>query len=120
MKTIRISMPDDVFARLSKRARKEKRSGIASLLLDGVGEHNEESETISVVNQALKAGERQEVGQKFRMKDLFPAKWELLDKGVRIRAGRQFFAKVSSDNDLKIKDLKKMASGHQFYVRIKD
>lgn len=110
-------MPDEVFERLRKRARKAGLPGIASLFLALANESNEDSDVVHVLNLAVKMAQRRTPGEKFRIKDLFgKKKWEDFEKGIRIRAGREFFLKVCAET-LGIEPLKKAASGHQWYMR---
>lgn len=115
LRSIRISMPEEVFFRLKKRAKKERHAGIASLLLAAVDEQNETSTTMDVVKQAVKLTQKKKVGVPFRLRDLFEARrWDSLEKGVRIRAGRQFYAAIQM-GDLPVRPIE--SDGHQFYVR---
>lgn len=118
MKTVRVTMSDEAFTTLSEQAKKAGLPGIASLLLKKAGALTDDAIAVDIKKKAaLRAGKKRP-GETFRLKDLFPdGAWDEFPKGVRIRAGRQFFDAVKDHAVAGVGVLQKKGGNHQFYVR---
>ena len=122
MKTVRVAISDENFTALSAKAKVLGLPGIASLLLKNSGMLNDETEAADIVKKAIKLARRKEAREEFRLKELFgPEDWDQFSKGARLRAGRQFAAKVLEEGvSLGLAKTGKTSSNHHTYVRRAD
>ena len=116
MKTVRVSMDDDVFAKLNRTAKKAGLHSVALLLLRKSGVSVSDSATaVNLVRRAQKNAKKQPLDQSFQVKDLLP-KWEELSTGVRLRVGRLFLQDARNVNHI-VKLAGKTGANHQLYKR---
>jgi Domain of unknown function (DUF1413) len=116
MKTVRVSMDDDVFSKLNREAKKAGLHSVALLLLDKSGVSVSDSATaVNLVRRAQKNAKKQPPGQSFQVKDLLP-KWEELPTGVRLRVGKLFLEDARTGNH-RVKLAGKTGANHQLYQR---
>ena len=115
MKTIKTAVDDAVYARLAKARRAAGLPSISALFLKNSGVLSDDDEAREIVKVALRRAAKQPQGYKFRLRDLFQdSLWEDFAKGARLRAGRQFFERVS-EATTGIRSLPKTSSNHQRY-----
>jgi Domain of unknown function (DUF1413) len=117
MKTVRVSMDDDVYSKLSRKAKKDGLHSIALLLLHKSGVSVSDSATaVNLVRRAQKNARKQPFKQSFQVKDLLSTAWEGLSKGVRLRVGKLFLEDARSGKH-KVKLAGKNSANHQLYQR---
>jgi hypothetical protein len=116
MKTVRVSMDDDIFSKLNREAKKAGLHSVALLLLDNSGVSVSDSATaVNLVRRAQKNAKKQPLSQSFQVKDLL-SRWEELPKGARLRVGRLFLEEARNGNhDVKLAG--KTGANHQLYQR---
>ncbi len=119
MKNVRITMADDVYEQIAAKAQVAGFSGISSYLLSLAGGDADESEVESILNRAREpAMTLTTVGKQFRLKALFGKdEWESYSKGVRIKAGKRFYADVIARKLPNIDEGPLTGSNHQTYIR---
>jgi len=116
MKTVRVSMDDDVFSKLNREAKKVGLHSVALFLLDKSGVSVSDSATaVNLVRRAQKNAKKQPLGQSFQVKDLLP-RWEELRTGVRLRVGKLFLEDARNGNH-RVKLAGKTGANHQLYHR---
>ena len=116
MKTVRVSMDDEVFSRLNREARKAGLHSIALLLLDRSGVSvSDSAKAVNLVRRAQKNAKKQPLGKSFQISDLL-AKWEELPKGVRLRVGRLFLEDARNGNH-GVNLAGKTGANHRLYQR---
>lgn len=117
MKTVRVSMDDDVFSKLNRKAKKDGLHSVALLLLHKSGVSVSDSATaVNLVRRAQKNVRKQALDQMFQVKDLLSTAWEGLSTGVRLRVGKLFLEDARSGNH-KVKLAGKNSANHQLYKR---
>lgn len=116
MKTVRVSMDDEVFGKLNREAKKAGLHSVALLLLDQSGVSVSDSATaVNLVRRAQKNARKQPLGESFQVKDLLP-RWERIPTGVRLRVGKLFLEEARNGNhDVKLAG--KTGANHQLYQR---
>lgn len=115
MKTIKTMVDDAVYADLVKARRAAGLPSVSAMFLKSSGVLSDNDEAREIVKVALQRAAKQPKGHKFRLRDLFPnSLWEGFSKGARLRAGRQFFERISGAT-LGIRSLPKTTSNHQRY-----
>ena len=116
MKTVKTRVTPATYAILAKQRRKEGLPSISALFLVKCGALTDEDGAIEIVARALKLAKKKPAGEEFKLQDLFNAKtWQGFSKGARLRAGRQFKAKVDAAVD-GVRAHRKSSSNHQYYV----
>jgi hypothetical protein len=117
MKTVRVSMDDDVYAELSQRAKKAGLHSVALLLLQKTsGSLSDSARAVNLVRMARNCITKQALSQSFEVKDLLSTVWEDLPTGVKLRVGKQFLADALSGN-YNVKPAGKNSANHQLYRR---
>ena len=118
MKTVRVSMDDDVFSKLNRKAKKAGLHSVALLLLHKSGVSVSDSVTaVNLVRRAQKNAKKQPFDQSFQVKDLLSTGWEGLPTGVRLRVGKLFLEDARNGNH-NVKLVGKNSANHQLYMRI--
>jgi len=117
MKTVRVSMDDDIFAKLNREAKKAGMHSISLLLLHKSGVSVSDSATaVNLVRRAQKDTRKQALEHSFQVKDLLPTAWDELSTGVRLRVGKLFLEDARSGKH-KVKLAGKTSANHQLYQR---
>jgi hypothetical protein len=116
LKTVRVSMDDDVFSKLNREAKKAGLHSVALLLLDKSGVSvSDSAAVVNLVRRAQKNAKKEPLGQSFQVKDLL-GRWEEIPKGVRPRVGRLFLEEArNGDHSMKLAG--KTGANHQLYRR---
>ena len=117
MKTVRVSMDDEVYAELNQNAKEAGLHSVALLLLQKTsGSLSDSARAVNLTRQAMNSIRKQPLNQTFEIKDLLTKVWEDLPTGVRLRVGKQFLADVKSGN-YNVRSAGKNSANHQLYQR---
>lgn len=117
MKIIKTFVDDATYASLARKRKKAGVPSISALFLKNCDELTDEKEAGEIVRQAWRAAAKMDLGDEFKLQDLFATKrWEGFSKGARLRGGRMFKAEVDGAT-AGIRAIRKSSSNHQFYVR---
>jgi hypothetical protein len=118
MKTVRLTMSDEVFDRLKREAKQKGYPGISSYALSALNGLTTDAEAVDIVKQARnKAMNWPHINKPFKLRNLFTKDlWEEFPKSARITAGRMFFDAVN-EGIPGVADGGKNSANHQTYIR---
>lgn len=117
MPVIKVHLDDAAYRRLVKRRRAEGMPSVSALLLNSVGELDNDKVAAEIVRRAKIKALNRDKGTRFRLRELFPSEqWEKFPTSARLKAGRLFYAQMSAAVDGIMPDAKSSA-GHQYYIK---
>jgi len=110
-------MDDDVFAKLTQKAKAAGLHSISLYLLQKAsGLPSDSARAANLCRKALLHVKKQPINQPFEVKSLLSTEWKQQSTGVKLRIGKLFIEEVSKGN-YNIKILQKNSANHQRYER---
>ena len=119
MKTVKVRLEDDDYAKLVHLRKREGLPTVAALFLDRCGVLDDQQTAAEIVRRALQRAKDRSDGDTYLLSELFKKReWTKFSKGARLRAGKTFNEVVSQATD-GIRAANKTSSGHQVYATTK-
>jgi hypothetical protein len=119
MKTVRVTMDDEVFKTLSEKAKLAGLHSVALYLLNKAkpkGSVSDSERAANLLQRFRTAVSKQLIDDEFEVRDLLPSVWDGLSTGVKLRIGKLFREEAKSER-YNFKLSKKSSSNHQLYRR---